>query len=122
MAKLNVPKSQSVSSSIFRHSGGKHSNSEPNQKRTQSLHASAKSFVPQMSAREKGSVQDHVNPGAKPKDKVAQPRVFSQPHPVKHQQSRGQTVEQRARGNVLNSHVESNNEGQSNNEHHEKAK
>lgn len=75
-----------------------------------------------MSAREKGSVQDHMNPGAKPKDKVAQPRVFSQPRPVKPQQSRGQTVEQRARGTVLNSHAESNNEGQSNNEHHEKAK
>ncbi len=114
MAKLNVLKSQSVSSSKSSRSGGRHSNSEPNQKRTQSLNASAKSFVPQMSAREKASVQDHVNPGAKPKDKFAQPRAFSQAHPVTHQPSRGQTVEKRAQGNALNSHVESNDEGQRN--------
>lgn len=114
MAKLNVLKSQSVSSSNSDRSGGKHHNLVKEQKKIQSLNASAKSFVPQVSAREKGSVHERLQAGARPKEKSVQQRILSQPHPVAQQPSRCNSVEQRSQGNALNSHVEFNNEEQNN--------
>lgn len=114
MAKLNVLKSQSVSSSKSDRSGRKHSNLGVEQKKTQSLRASAKSFVPPMSLREQGSVHERLESGARPKETMVKQWVFSQPQPVGQHLSRCQTVEWRSQGSVLNSHDESNDEEQNN--------
>lgn len=104
MAKLNVLKSRSVSSDKSGHSGGRHSNLESDQRKTQSLNASAKSFVPQRSVNVNGSMHGQLNSGVRPNGGVVQPRLPLQPpigvqHPSGHQ-----TVEQGTQGNALDPH------------------
>lgn len=72
MAKLNVLKSQSVSSDKSGHSGGKRSNLESDRRKTQILNASAKSFVPQTSVNVYGSVHDQLGSGVRPNGGVVQ--------------------------------------------------
>lgn len=107
MAKLNVLKSQSVSSSKSDRSRGKHSSLEQKQRKMLGLNASAKAFVPQRCVSE--SFQDRENTGAKPKEKTVQHKTL-QSYQVEHQSSRHQTEEHRGQRNVMNSHVQNSDE------------
>lgn len=73
IAKLNVLKSHSATSNKSGHSGEK-SNLEPYQRKT--LDANAKSFVPQVSAKKQGSMQDCLKSGARSKKRIVQQTVL----------------------------------------------
>lgn len=52
---------------------------EKEKSKPQSLNANAKSFIPQMSAKQKEIKYDYLDPGARPKEKIAPQFILSEP-------------------------------------------